>query len=170
MYIDAATNLIEADPGRAREILRSARHDVATALHDVRRVVYGLRPLALDEKGLAAALRELCRGGTPEVTVQADALPPLSPAVELAAYRIAAEGITNARRHASAGRVRVRLAPRGHELAITVDDDGTPPHGYQPGAGLRFVTERAEELGGWASAGPHRGGWRVDARLPLESG
>lgn len=170
MYIDAATNLIGTDPGRAREILRSARGDVATALHDVRRVVYGLRPLALDEKGLVAALGEMCRDGTPEVTVKADALPPLSPAVELAAYRIAAEGITNARRHASAGRVFVQLVPRGHELAITVDDDGTPPDDHQPGAGLRFVTERAEELGGWASAGPHRGGWRVDARLPLGPG
>ena len=168
MYIDAATNLIETNPGRAREILRSARGDVATALDDVRRVVYGLRPLALDEKGLVAALAELCRDGAPEVTVQADALPPLSPAVELAAYRIAAEGITNARRHAADGRVRVRLTPADGELAITVDDDGRASNGYRPGAGLRFVAERAEELGGWASAGPRQGGgWRMDARLPI---
>lgn len=171
MYIDAATNLLETDPGRARAILRSARGDVATALHDVRRVVYGLRPLALDEKGLVAALDELGRDGTPPVTVQADALPPLSPAVELAGYRIAAEAITNARRHASARRIQVRLAARGHELAITVDDDGTPPACHQPGAGLRFVAERAEELGGWATAGPRQGGgWRLDARLPIEPG
>lgn len=168
MYIDAASNLVETEPAQARELLRSARGDVAAALQDVRRVVYGLRPLALDEKGLVAALEELSGRGSPRVEVTAEALPPLSPAVELAAYRIAAEGITNARRHSTAGRVGVRFSIDGDELAIAVQDDGAAPDGYHPGAGLRFVTEHAEELGGWASAGPTSDGWRIDARLPLE--
>lgn len=95
----------------------------------------------------------------------ADTLPPLSAAVELAAYRIVTEAITNVVRHSDghACRISIQLAD---DLLITVTDDGEPPARWRPGVGIRSITERAEELGGSADAGPVAAGWQVSARLP----
>jgi len=166
MRIDAAANLVDAEPGRARETLALARRDVGAALDDVRRVVYGLRPVALD-RGLASALREERGDGAPSLEVVADELPPLTPAVELAAYRVSMEAVTNARRHSTATTVTVRLTAEDGVLVVAVADDGRPPSSFEAGAGIRSIHERAEELGGTAEAGPAPDGWRVVARFPL---
>ena len=88
----------------------------------------------------------------------ADNLPPLSPAIELAAYRIATEALTNAVRHSDGHACRMS-AQAGDYLVITVTDDGEPPARWRPGVGIRSIAERAEELGGSADAGPVAGGW-----------
>lgn len=166
MRIDAAANLVDIDPIAARENLVLARRDVGSAVDDVRRVVYGLRPLALADSGLADALRQES-GGIPEVVVEAPSLPPLSPAVELAAYRIAMEAITNARRHSNATTVSVRLTAEDGVLITTIADNGNPPEAYTPGTGIHSMQLRAEELGGNTTAGPIDQGWQIIARLPL---
>jgi two-component system, NarL family, sensor kinase len=94
-------------------------------------------------------------------------LPALSPAVELAAYRIASEAINNALTHSEGHRCLVTITANG-TLAVTVRDDGRPPTSWTPGIGLRSILERAEELGGTAAAGPTGDGWEVSARLPLD--
>jgi signal transduction histidine kinase len=114
---DAAGNLIPTDPARAVELTGSLRAAATEAIDDVRRLVYALRPPALDELGLVGALRRHAEqldgglgGGLPVVTVHAPPdLPALPAAVEVAAYRIAIEALTNAVRHAGAGRIDLRL-------------------------------------------------------------
>lgn len=168
MRMDAAANLLDGDLERARVALESARADVGAALADLRRVVYGLRPIALDKRGLVDAIKEQTGPGSPPVTLRVPArLPPLSPAVELAAYRVVMEGISNARRHSTAAEVTVALDVGADALTVTVEDDGDPPHGYRPGAGIRSIHEHVEELGGTVSIGPRESGWSVTVRLPL---
>ena len=170
LRIDAAQNVLDADADRARAALTHARADVSAALAEVRRVVYGLRPIPLDERGLVGALQEQAEHPAAlEVEVTAEALPELSPATELAAYRVAIEGIANANRHSSGSRVVVDLAIDDQALRVTVVDDGMPAPGYKPGVGIRSITERVEELGGTVDVGPDAHGWRVAALLPLRA-
>ena len=99
-----------------------------------------------------------------------DDLPPLSAAVEAAAYRITVEAVTNAVRHAAASHVEVRITNNG-ALELAVTDDGSPPapsnRAWTPGVGLTSMRERVAELGGTLDAGPVPEGGRVTARLPL---
>jgi two-component system, NarL family, sensor kinase len=100
-------------------------------------------------------------------------LPPLPAAVEVAAYRIITEAMTNAARHSGASSIQVRLAlADGHGLSIEVSDDGTGSGSpWQAGFGLISMAERAAELGGSCEAGPGPdGGGRVTASLPLSAG
>jgi signal transduction histidine kinase len=103
-----------------------------------------------------------------EVVVESDGeARELPAAVEVAAYRIAAEAVTNAARHAAASRCVVRIAVNG-ALDLEIADDGTGiAPGSQPGVGLTSIRERAAELGGTCTFGSGDGGTIVRARLPL---
>jgi two-component system, NarL family, sensor kinase len=167
---DAAQNLVASAPDRAAALLAELRVDIREAIGDVRRVVYGLRPPALDELGLAGALRRHGDSLPLEVTVDApDALPALPAAVEVAAYRIGAEALTNVARHARARTARVRLAVDS-AVRLSIMDDGTPDGPWVPGAGLTSIRERVAELGGSCVAGPTPLGGEVAAVLPLPAG
>ena len=176
--IDAARNLLAGEPERVDELLRELRATTGGAIEDIRRVVYGLRPPSLDELGLAGALRHqaarLSTGSTGRpltVTVTAPSeLPELPAAVEVAAFRIAVEGITNVARHSGASRAEVRLAVDGSELQVTVADDAAGQAAWRPGVGLTVMAERAAEVGGSCSAGPTGSGGLVRAVLPLPHG
>jgi signal transduction histidine kinase len=175
LKLDAARN--RAGDPNVDEILGELRGETQDAIADVRRVVYELRPPALDELGLVGALREQALrlsaqdggAGGLRVNVEApEALPSLPAATEVAAYRIATEALTNVVRHAGARHcvVRVRLDGR---LEIEVADDGRGIGEAKPGVGLTSMQERAGELGGSCAVGPDdRGGTVVRAELPLE--
>ena len=129
-------------------------------------MVYGLRPLALEELGLIGAIREqAARAGRLPVEVSAADIGTLPPAVELAAYRIATEAITDAQRHSTGTEVGVCVRVRTDRLEVVVQDDGSPGS-YAPGVGLRSITERAEELGGRSEIVAGLDGWRVSAWIP----
>lgn len=102
------------------------------------------------------------------MTVNApDDLPSLPAAVEVAAYRIASEAVTNALRHSKAVRCRISLRA-DQALHLDITDDGTERVTDWPGGvGLRSMRERASELGGVVTAGPTDQGGRVQALLPL---
>lgn len=105
----------------------------------------------------------------PRVEVEVDGeLEDLPAAVEVAAYRIIQEAITNIRRHAAAGVVVVRLE-RGTTLQVSITDDGVGVSGRsRAGVGMSSMRERAAELGGSCQIGPGpAGGTRVLARLPI---
>ncbi|MFI7068285.1 histidine kinase [Kribbella sp. NPDC050124] len=171
---DAAANLIATDATKARDLLATLRTDTRTAIADVRRLVDDLRPPALDELGLVGALRQRADqlsfradGAAVQVQLSAEGLPPLPAALEVAAYRIATEALTNIVRHS--GATSAVLALRcGDDLEIEVTDDGPPNGEWRPGVGLHAMRERAAELGGHFEAGPSPSGGVVRASFPLE--
>jgi signal transduction histidine kinase len=159
----------------APEHLLTAAEVLGEALTEVRRITAGLAPAALVEHGLLDATRTLARRLSTRdvlvtVTLTGPPLPALTPAVETAAYRIAAEAVTNAVRHAGAGRVRVTFGAGQATLQVTVSDDGT---GFDaaaaPGTGLASITERAEEIGGTCTMDTGPRGTTVSATLPTVS-
>jgi signal transduction histidine kinase len=177
LKVGAARSLLRRDPDAADARLAELEGDLAAALADVRRLVYGLRPPALDDLGLIAAIREgaaqYAGPGAPRVAVEApDRLPPLPAAVEVAAYRIVQEALANVVRHADARTCRVRLTTEADALVVEVLDDGVGvPFDRHVGVGLVSMRERAAELGGACTVEAQPGGGtRVVAWLPLTAG
>ena len=170
---DAARNLLRTEPDRAEELLDELRRQTGVALDDVRRIVYAMRPPALDELGLLPAVRQATTGlrgtgGTPlRVTCDAQGPLELPAAVEVAAFRIAVEAVRNTARHSEADAVAVRMEVVDGALRIEVSDDGAQTTTWSRGVGLSSMRERAEELGGTLRAGPTPDGGRVHAVLPL---
>ncbi|WP_067128666.1 sensor histidine kinase [Microtetraspora malaysiensis] len=172
---DAAHNLLRSDPEHCGRLLLDLRDDLADAIADIRRLVYDLRPPDLDELGLAGALRQRAQQSWRRdqagfvVTVDIpDDLPSLPAAVEVAAYRIATEAVTNALRHSRANTCEVSLRADG-ALHLEIRDNGADASGaWSHGVGLRSMRERAAELGGTLTAGPTNQGGLVHALLPLE--
>ncbi|GAB3998192.1 sensor histidine kinase [Nocardioides marmoraquaticus] len=162
---DAARNLLRHDPDAAGALLATVREQADSALDDVRRLVYGLRPPALDELGLLGALRQALGQLAVPALVTGEALD-LPAAVEVAAYRIVVEAATNAARHAPGSAVRVTLTARGDGLEVEVVDDGGCCAAWTPGVGLESMRERAAEVGGTLEAGPTPTGGAVRACLP----
>lgn len=170
--VDAAANTVRRDQDAAEGLMREIGTDLRDAIDGVRRIVYGLRPIELDDLGLVGAIRQRVTVDATTVAVAvhtAGPLPELSPAVELAAYRIVMESIANVLRHSTARTCTVTVAANGR-LDLTIADDGSPPPEWHPGIGIRSLRDRAEELGGTATAGPCGDGWQVSAQLPLTSG
>jgi signal transduction histidine kinase len=126
-----------------------------------------LRPPALDQLGLVGALREQAQRLGGELEAPRD-LPPLPAAVEVAAYRIALEALTNAARHAHATGCHVRISLNGG-LRVEIEDDGIGlPERYVAGVGLASRRERAGKLGGTLDVRQREpSGTRVLAILPL---
>lgn len=171
---DAARNLIRTDPAAAEEMVAQLRADTVTAIEEIRRMVYAMRPPALDELGLVPALRQQAvglrnRDGNPvAVDVSAPSeFPDLPAAVEVAAYRIVTEALTNVARHSTSPSACVRLQPAADGLHLEVTDRGSRNGAWRPGVGMASMRERAIELGGSLEAGPGPSGGRVSALLPL---
>lgn len=180
LKLDAAANVLERDPTAARALLVDLRTQVQGAIGDLRGVVHALRPPALDDLGLRAALREQARGcdhETLQVVFDApDPLPPMPAATEVAALRIVQEALANVVKHARARRCWVRVEVTD-ALVLSIEDDGVGPRGAatrrdgarEGGVGWASMRERASELGGrFEVAGRAGGGTSVRARLPLE--
>jgi signal transduction histidine kinase len=174
LNLDVARNLVSRDPRAAEALLLDLRSQSQSAIADIRRLVFDLRPPALDELGLVGAIQEYTRqiasqdGIKIRLESQID-LPPLPAAVEVAAYRITLEALTNFVRHSQGSNCQVTLTQVDNDLEVEICDDGLGlPKEVQPGVGLNSMRERAAELGGTCviEALP-RGGTRVRARLPL---
>lgn len=172
---DVARRLAPKDPAAAAAMMTELRLQATDAISSVRRLVHELRPPALDGLGLAGALREQATmlthrfDGTPlTVTVDvAEQFAPLPAAVEVAAYRIAAEALTNITRHADATTANVQLRTAAGELRLIIRDNGVSAAPWRPGVGLSSMRDRATELGGTCTAGPEATGGRVTVTLPL---
>ena len=159
----AAEDLGARATARAREL-------TGTLIGDVRRIVHELRPAALDELGLVGALEDLALtpGAGPRVRVRAGELPALPAAVEVAAYWIAQEALSNAVRHSGAAEVTITVVVADGRLRLEVADDGRGiPDGATPGVGSTSMRERAVEVGGSFVCGHGvAGGTIVRAELP----
>ena len=153
MMAEAARDLVPVDPARAEEVLEGIAEQTQEAVADVRRLVYALRPPTLDTLGLMGTLRSQAshHDGLNIAVEGPDELQPLPAAVEVAAYRIALEALTNVVRHAEARNCWVRLVfeESTNTLRLEVQDDGRGIGGdRKAGVGLTSMRERAEELGG----------------------
>ena len=181
LQTEAAREYLTSDPTRSDALLADLTAQLQAATAEIRRLVYELRPPALDDLGLAAALRTLAARYDHEapdalrVDVEAWAFPRSLPAAaEVAAYRICQEALTNVVRHASARHCTLRLVltnenGRSAALSVEIRDDGRGlPVDRRAGVGLASMRERAAELGGTCSIETvPTGGTRVTAMLPL---
>jgi signal transduction histidine kinase len=171
--IDTARIVAARSPEEADRVLARAREEVGGMLAEVRRLVHGLRPPSLDDIGLTGAIRQLVErlqspGLRVEVVERGD-MSALPAAVEVAAYRIVSEALSNVVRHAAASACTVALTRTDNALVVDVSDDGRGiPGEAAAGVGLVSLRERAAELGGRCrvAAAPTGGTW-VNAVLPL---
>ena len=176
MIINIARSKLKDSPDSADKLLQDLRSGMDAVAGDIRELVYGLRPPALDDLGLARAVRELAgRSATatdtsPEMSVAVEGeLSELPAAVEVAVYRIVQEALTNIRRHAHARSASVVLQRERSVLRVLITDDGRGlPEAHRAGVGLASMRERAAELGGICVAGGEPGqGTRIEVMLPL---
>lgn len=191
LQLNAARKLVIRNKLRdAEETLARLEKRTEETLAEMRQLIYGLRPPALDDLGLIPAICQQAQSqgmvdghttstdeidrweNRPVFSMEApEFLPPLPAAVEVACYRIAQEALTNAARHAHAKTCRVRLSVEREAgvLEVEVTDDGVGiPGDHHAGVGLTSMRERAEELGGTLAVETGlEGGTRVLARLPL---
>jgi signal transduction histidine kinase len=172
----AASDVFEKHPERAREALRSIEASGRSALTELRRLLGVVRTRERDRRepqpGLDALadLLEQVRATGLEVELELEGeLGEIPAGVDLSAYRIVQEALTNTLKHASAGSAHVRVNRRAGELELEIADDGAGA-GEEPaeGHGLIGMQERAALLGGALEAGPGPGGgFVVRARFPL---
>jgi signal transduction histidine kinase len=177
MKMEAARSRLADAPPEAGRMLDELATDTRRAIDEVRRLTYDLRPPLLDQLGLAGALEERAARfvAVPDgldVAVRVSALPSLGAAVEVAAYHIALEALTNAARHSGASQVELHVSALEGTLVVEVVDDGTGVGAAdRAGIGMRSMRERAEELGGELRIdAPTGGGTRIRATLPLRAG
>jgi signal transduction histidine kinase len=171
--LGAAQGLVRHDSSAGAALLGELKGETQALIADLRRLVYDLRPPALDELGLVSALREhVARLPAQGLRIEVDApeaLPELPAAVEIAAYRITLEALANVIRHAQARSCLIRLTPSTEALTLEVLDDGIGlPANFRPGVGLVAMRERAAELGGSCSITTRpSGGVKTMVRLSL---
>lgn len=172
LKLEAALDSLDGDTETARALLQETMSESQMVIAEIRRLVYGLRPPALDQLGLLTAVREQATQyqykGLQITVLAPDTLPTLPAAVEVAAYRIIQEALTNVARHALAKTCTVSLT-LAKCLEIEICDDGI---GFAPsqraGVGLSSMRERAEEIGGRCVIKPGtNGGTCVIAQLPI---
>lgn len=172
---DAAEGALAKDPALVQRPLVAIRETARAALTDMRRVVGGLRDdkraVLTPEPGLAmvGALLEQTRTPGLEVELRVEGEPaPLPPSVDLTAYRVLQEGLTNVRKHSRARRVELVLRYDRATIAVEVNDDGdSSGAGGGSGRGLAGIRERTALLGGEFVAGPRAHGFALRVTLPL---
>jgi signal transduction histidine kinase len=174
LNIDASrARLEQAEPDvpEADAFLSRAKAASSQAIADLRTIVYGLRPAALDDLGLLGAVQvhveRLAEGSALRTTINGGPLPELPAAVEVAAFRTAVEAVNNVVRHADAGTCGITLEVERDVLVLEVTDDGCSRTPWKAGVGLQAMRERAAELGGTLVADATDHGGCVRACFPL---
>jgi len=167
--IQRARMAIDGTPAKASAQLDELTEQVRDALEEVRRLVYELRPPSLDELGLVGALEEQARRHVRVEIITSTPIGPLPAAVEVAAYRIVLEALTNAARHAPGAVTTVNIERGDDTVSLTISDNGPGmPSGFRAGVGIQSMRERAAELDGELSISTRpQGGTLVHAELPL---
>src|SRR4051812_16364533 len=157
----------ERDPPGTRELLTRARGELMLALNELRELARGIHPAVLTARGLAAALEGLAARIPLPVALDVR-LARLPEPVEVAAYYVAAEALTNVVKHARAASALVRLWCEAGFVIVEVADDGVGGADAAAGSGLRGLQDRVEALGGGLDiCSPPDGGTRIRATLPV---
>ncbi|MFO7250157.1 MAG: histidine kinase [Actinomycetes bacterium] len=148
MTLGAAERLVDTDPATAKELIAKTREASAEVLAELRRLVRGIYPPVLAERGLGDAVRALALDCPLKATVEVDLPDRPPPPVEAAAYFAVSELLTNAARHSRAREVTVGIGRRGGDLRITVTDDGVGGADPARGSGLRGLERRIAAFDG----------------------
>jgi signal transduction histidine kinase len=160
------------EPGsEAEQLLADARNELAVSLQELRDLARGIHPAILSDRGLPAALDSLtARAPLPiELSIELNGRPPEP--VELAAYYLVSEALTNIIKHSDATTVGVSVARRDAQLVVEVADDGTGGASRATGSGLNGLTDRIETLGGQLEvSSPPGDGTTLRAEIPLQPG
>ncbi|HEU4908600.1 MAG TPA: sensor histidine kinase, partial [Propionibacteriaceae bacterium] len=156
----------DSDP-TTKTRLKRARSEIAQSLDELRDIARGLHPAVVSGHGLAVALESLAAATPLHVHLQTEGLPRLPEPLEVAAYYVVSESLTNAAKHAHASNVSVQVEVTGDTLIVEIIDDGVGGADSVRGTGLRGLADRVEALDGrlriWSAAGS---GTRVRAELP----
>ncbi|HET8950061.1 MAG TPA: MASE1 domain-containing protein [Solirubrobacteraceae bacterium] len=163
MYEDRAREY----PAAAAGMFDDASQELALAIDELRELAHGIHPSALTDRGLSDALRSMAMRSTMRIRLVELADVRLDPTIEATAYFVASEAIANARKHARADEVRVRVAVAHGRLRVEVADDGPGGAVATPGSGLEGLGDRVEAVGGTLDIdSPPGGGTRIAAVMP----
>ncbi|WP_053227009.1 sensor histidine kinase [Solirubrobacter soli] len=158
------------DDEEAAELLDEAIEDLSAATGELRELARGLHPAVLTEGGLEPALRGLAKRATLPVTIEQAPERRLSAQIEITAYFVVAEALTNVARYAEAESATVSVSQLGDVVIVEVRDDGKGGADASQGSGLRGLDDRVSALGGRLSVdSPVGGGTTLRAELPCAS-
>ncbi len=167
MSLGLLDSKLPGDPSAARPIVQETREALAVVLQELRELTHGIRPPLLVERGLPAALDELCRRAALPGRVSLAISGRLPEQVESAAYFFASEALTNAAKHSHASEVFVAARVDGGTLMVEVADDGIGGAATGGGSGLRGLADRVEALGGrFTLSSPPGRGTTLRAEIP----
>jgi len=167
MSLGLAESKLADDPGAAAPLVREARETLALALAELRELSQGIYPSLLTERGLGAALDDLCRRAALPATLDASLPVRLPQQVEAAAYFVTSEALANAAKHSHATEVRIRARLERGVLLLELADDGIGGAGTGSGTGLRGLADRVEALGGRLTlSSPPGRGTTIRAEIP----
>ena len=167
LNIRIARSKLNEDPLAADRLLETAGQELDSALEELRELARGIHPAVLTDRGLATALETLASRAP--VPVELAELPAerLPEAVELAAYFVVAEGLTNVAKYANATHATVGVARENGRLVVEVADDGVGGADPENGTGLRGLADRIAVLEGRLEIDSERGrGTTLRARIP----
>ena len=170
MELGRARSKLASDPHAADALLAGAHDESKVAMRELRDLVRGIHPSVLSDRGLDAALSGLAERATIPVEIRGGVEGRLPPAVETAAYYVAAETLTNAGKHAGASQAYVDVHRNGRHLVLEIGDDGRGGARRVPGSGLEGLGQRVEALDGTLTVdSPDGGPTTIVARLPCAS-
>jgi signal transduction histidine kinase len=151
----------------AKPLVSETRAALALALEELRELTHGINPPLLTERGLPAALDELCRRAALPTRLDVALDRRLPDQIESAAYFTASEALTNAAKHSHGSEIRVTASCESRHLIVEITDDGIGGAVSTGGSGLRGLADRTEALGGrFTVSSPPGRGTTVRAELP----
>jgi signal transduction histidine kinase len=152
-----------------RERISAVAEGLAVAVTDLQEFSRGIHPAILSRGGLGPALRALARRSSIPVDLEANIGGRMDTAVEVAAYYLVSEALTNAAKHSGAARIEVHAHADGGELALTIRDDGVGGADLSHGSGLVGLLDRVQAVGGTLNIRSEHGrGTTLRAAFPLE--
>jgi signal transduction histidine kinase len=159
-------------PGsEAEQLLADARNELAVSLQELRDLARGIHPAILSDRGLPAALEALIERAPLPIELHVESAGRSPEPVEVAAYYLVSEALTNILKHSDATSASVSVIRRGARLVVAVADDGAGGADRVTGSGLRGLTDRIEALGGRLEvSSPAGAGTTLRAEIPLEQG
>ena len=169
LRLRAAAGNVAAEPEELREVLAQAANEVTAALGEVREIARGIHPAVLSQGGLGPALRALARRSAVPVELTVSTGGRLAERIEVTAYYVVCELLTNAVKHARASVVRVTAGPEDGTLHLSIRDDGVGGADPAQGSGLAGLRDRVEAIGGtMLIQSPAGAGTTVLVFLPLD--